>query len=394
MLTNSIRKYFGIKQIDKSWKKLTVKDLWQGHVLVDKKNVIQKLIYPVPTDDDFSYREVDYNISLSRELKIIGKKGKVQPLTAANLLKIKPEGKELSVEKTTCQLINHVNGLALFSEYKLKWRAAKDVIEFLKQYTVKPSPFFKKELDVFLNREKVVNQKPKQGDIFRVKLAGNQFAYGRVIANLAKFLTHDTGVVSKWELDWRGRSVFNEVLINQLLVDYFQLITDNPYLKYDDLKKKKRTPATCIIDLNVKHENYTIVDQVPVAANSFDLPMGIDTHYQYLPVCHIFKWGAGAVAFAPDKKVEQEKDLLVKKDLRYRNDFGNQSTEQYIRSCIKGKPDYAYLWNRGDLRYTEYSALRKQISKRLGFDINSFDYDAFAKKFGLMDRAAILAFTK
>ena len=58
MLTNSIRRHFGIKEIDKSWKIIEVKDLWKGHLLIDNANVIQKLIYPIK-GNDFSYREVD-----------------------------------------------------------------------------------------------------------------------------------------------------------------------------------------------------------------------------------------------------------------------------------------------------------------------------------------------
>jgi hypothetical protein len=393
MLTNSIRRHFGIKEIDKSWKRLEVKDLWQGHLLVDNANIVQKLIYPIK-ENEFSYREVDYEVELNSDFKILGKRGKVQPLTASTFLKIKPEGKSFNVDETTLKLINHSNGVQLLNEYDLNWTSEKEVLDFLNEKISNPSKFDKEDLNTYLNRKKQVNQKVKQGDIFRVKLAKGKFAYGRVIADLIKFMKYDTGIISKWEVDWRGRNIFNEMIVNQTLVDYYLIITDNPNLKYNDLKKYKTTSSVSISEWFIKHEAYIIVDNAEIDPSSFDLPMSIDTYYQYVPICHIFKWGGCVVTFDPDKKVEKQKGIIVKEDQNYYNGLDNKSTEYYINSCIQGKPNYAFLNNRGDLRYSECTDLKKIISKYLDFDINDNDYDSFANKYGFMDRQKILAFTK
>jgi len=388
-----MRRHFGIKEIDKSWKKLDVKDLWNGYLLIDNANVIQKLIYPV-TEGDFSYREVDYEIKLNSDFKIVGKRGKVQPLTASTFLKIKPEGKFFDVDKTTLKLINYSNGVQLFNEYDLTWTSEKDVLDFLNEKISTRNKFDKEELSTYLNRKKQVNQKVKQGDIFRVKLAKGKFAYGRIIADLIKFMQYDTGIVGKWEVDWKGRNIFNEMIVNQTLVDYFQIITDDPYLKYNDLKKHETTSSISISEWFVKHEAYIIVDNSEIDPSSFDLPMSIDTYYQHVPICHIFKWGGCVVTFDPDKKVEKQKGIIVKHDQNYYNGLDNKGTEQYINSCIQGKPNYAFLNNRGDLRYSECTDLKKIISKYVDFDITTNDYDSFANKYGFMDRQKILAFTK
>lgn len=393
MLTNIIRRHFGIKEINKSWKKLEVKDLWKGYLLIDKANVIQKLIYPAK-EGDFSYREIDYEVELNSDFKIIGKRGKIQSLTASTFLKIKPEGKSFDVDETTLKLINHCNGVQLLNEYDFSWTSEKEVLDFLNHKISNPSKFDKEELNTYLNRKKQVNQKVKQGDIFRVKLAKGNFAYGRVIADLIKFVKYDTGIVSKWEVDWRGRNIFNEMIANQTLVDYFQIITDDPYLKYKDLKKYQTTSSVSISEWLVKHEAYIIVDNSEIDPSSFDLPMSIDTYYQYVPICHIFKWGGCVVTFDPDKKVEKQKGIIVKNDQNYYNGLDNKSTEYYINSCLQGKPKYAFLNNRGDLRYRDCTDFKKILSKYLDFDINTNDYDSFANKYGFMDRQKILAFTK
>jgi hypothetical protein len=393
MLTNTIRRHFGIKEIDQTWQRLEVKGLLSGYLLVDTSNVIQKLIFPIK-DNYFSYREVDHEVELNSDLKIIGKRGKVHPLTAATFLKIKPEGKAFEVDQTTLKLINHCNGVQLLNEYDLNWGSAKQVLDFLNQRISTPNKFHQEELNTYLHRKKQVNQKAKQGDIFRVKLGKGKFGYGRVIADLIKFVKYDTGIVGKWEVDFRGRNIFNEIIVNQTLVDYFEIITDDPYLKYNDLKQYKTTSSVSISEWFVKHESYVIIDNCEIDPLSFDLPMTIDTYYQYVSICHIFKWGGCVVSFEPDQKVEKQKGIIVKNDLHYYNGLDNKSTEYYIKSCLQGRPNYAFLNNRGDLRYSECANLKKIISKYLDFDINSNDYDSFANKYGFMDRQKILAFTK
>lgn len=391
MLTNSIRRYFGIKEIDSSWRKLDVKGLWQGYLLADNDNVVQKLIYPVPKDS-FSYREVDYDVQLNKDLKIEGKRGKIHPLTAANFLKIKPSGKSFYVDERSLKLLNHSNDIPLFNEYDLHWNSENDVIEFLNRKISSQNKFFSQEIDGYLNKKRPVDQKFKQGDIFRVNLANERFAYGRIVADLKKFLTHDTGIVSEWKVDLRGRCIFNNIMSSDVLVDYFMVITKEPYLTYKDLKSYKTTSTVIITEGLIKYGTYIVVDHTSIDPSSFDLPMGLDTYFDYDPICHIFKWGGCVVTFKPDKKVEKLLGIGIKEDRTYYQGPYGRSVEHYIKSCIDGKPDYAFFV-RDDLRYSDYKKLREIISNYLDFDLSSNDYDSFAAKYGFMDRNKLLSFT-
>lgn len=392
MLTNPIRRHFGIKEIDDNWKKLDVKDLLRGHVLVDNDNVIQKLIHPV-IKGEFAYREVDHTVQLNDDLKIVGKRGKLQPLTAANFWKIKPDGKYFNVDEKSLQLVNHANGIQIFDEYDLNWETPADALGFLNRKIIKEDKFFSEELDLYLNRSKQVNQKIRQGDIFRVRLTNDKFAYGRVIADLANFLKNDTGIVSEWNVDFRGRSIFNEILVKNILVDFFAVISDSPYSMYKDLKEHQTTPTVVTTDRVVKHEACMIVDHAEVDPSSFDMPMELDTYYERKPICHIFKWGGCVVTFKAEKKIEALKDRVIKKEPAFYSGPSCRSVEYYINSCIGQNPDYAFFRNRGDLRHADYKELRAIISKHLDFDLNTNNYDAFANKYGFMDRAKFLSFT-
>jgi hypothetical protein len=391
MLTNAIRRHFGIKEIDSSWRKLEVKDLWQGYLLVDKDNVVQKLIYPAPKDS-FSYREVDYILQLNKDFKIEGKRGKIHPLTAATFLKIKPDGKSFYVDERSLKLLNHSNDIPLFNEYDLDWNSENDAIEFLNRKISSQDEFFSKEIDKYLNTQRRVNQEFRQGDIFRVKLAKERFAYGRIVADLKKFLTHDTGIVSEWKVDLRGRCIFNSMMSSDVLIDYFMVITKEPYLTYNDLKNYKITSTVIITEGLIKYGAYTVVDHTAIDPSSFDLPMGLDTYFDYDPVCHIFKWGGCVVTFKPDKKVEKLMGIGIKDDRTYYRGPYGRSAEHYIKSCIDGTPDHAFF-ARDDLRNPDYKKLKEIISDYLDFDLSSNDYDGFAAKYGFMDRNKLLSFT-
>ena len=64
--------------------------------------------------------------------------------------------------------------------------------------------------------------------------------------------------------------------------------------------------------------------------------MGLDTYFDYNPVCHIFKWGGGVVTFKPDKKVEKLIGICIKDDRTYYRGPYGRSADHYIKSCIDG----------------------------------------------------------
>ena len=81
MLTNSIREHYQIKPIKPDWKEFELKNSYGSKVLIDNKNVLQKFIMDNSDKDSISYREIDYNIQLTSDFKIIGKTGKSKGLS-------------------------------------------------------------------------------------------------------------------------------------------------------------------------------------------------------------------------------------------------------------------------------------------------------------------------
>lgn len=395
MLTNELRKFYGIKLLDEAWKKLPVKGMKGTYVLVDDENVIQKFILP-KSGQYLHYREVDYCIQLSADNKVIGKKGKVQPLSYAVIDRIKPANKYFDVTDSSLLLQNSDNGISLFDIGNHVWGSVEKILIFLKRVAEKPTQFEKEEIDAFLNRPKRIPQKVVQGAIFRVKIGQNRFVYGRIIADLTKFLRVDMGIVSEWKVDFRGLNILGSGMWPQILVDFFLLVTDNPYLTNEDLKMYGTTPSLIQSEERILQGGYRLVDQCEIQTASFDIPMAIDTFYHFTPVCHIFKWGAAVVTFKANKALLGEISLcnpVSYSSIHSKKAKPYQSLEGFISTTINGDTDYSYITDRGDLREPLLKQAREIIIENLGFDINSGDYNGFAKKYGFMTKEEILAFS-
>lgn len=122
--------------------------------------------------------------------------------------------------------------------------------------------------------------------------------------------------------------------------------------------------------------------------------MDWETYYQYKPISHIFKWGTGIKTFEPVKRLEKLIELTY--PMNY-NPINLRITEQldgFLTSCLSGTPNFKYVSSNGDLREPLFSEVREIISKKINFNIDAHDYDAFAKQFGFMTKEEILTFTQ
>lgn len=394
MLTNSIRKHYQIKPILPDWKEFELKNGYGSKVLIDKKNVLQKFIMDNSDKDSISYREIDYNIQLTDNFKIITKTGKTKGLSYSVLEKIKPANKYFAVSSASIDLYNFDNGVNVLFDYDLQLRSAEDVLKYIENRAKGLSVFEKEEYERYTSDKRTKRQAIKAGDIFRIRLNNRQFAYGRIIFDLNKFRTYKPAFVSKLNVGFRNTLLFDKALMTPALIDLYLLKTDDPYLKTGDLGSIKTTPSLIKNSELIKNNTFKIIGNSELDLSSFDIPMDWETYYQYKPISHIFKWGAGIVTFPPVNRLEKLKELTY--PLNY-NPIHLRTTEEldgFLISCLSGTPNFKYVSSNGDLREPLFSEVRKIISKNINFDIEKNDYDKFAKQFGFMTKDEILAFTQ
>jgi len=394
MLTNNIREHYQIKPIKSDWKELELKNGYGSKVLIDKKNVLQKFIMDNSDKDSISYREIDYNVQLTSDFRIIGKTGKSKGLSYSVLEKIKPANKYFSVSSNSIDLYNFDNDINVLFDYNLKLKSVKDVIKYIEKRIENTTDFEKEEFIKYINSKRQKKQPIKSGDIFRIKLNNHQFAYGRVIFDLDKFRNYKPAFVSELNVGFRNSLIFDKVLMAPSLIDLYLLKTDNPYLKPTDLKSLSTTPSLIKNSELIKSNTFQVIGNLPIDISSFDVPMAWDTFYQYKPISHIFKWGAGIKTFEPVKRLEKLTELTYPINYKPINLRTIEELDGFLNSCLLGEPNFKYVSSNGDLREPLFSEVRKIISKNIKFDVDKNDYDKFAKQFGFMTKAEILAFTQ
>jgi hypothetical protein len=396
MLTNSIREHYQIKPIKPGWKGLEIKNYAGSKVLIDKNNVLQKLIIDNSDKGKISYREIDYHIQLTKDYKIITKTGKIKGLSYSALENTKPANKYFLVSSNDIGLYNFDADINILFDYNLEFKSASDVIRYIEKRIKNRTPFEKEEFKIYTGNKRQKRQPVKAGDIFRIKLNNRQFAYGRVLFDLAKFRKYTPSFAPEINDGFRASLIFDQALMIPCLIDIYLLKTDNPYLKPGDFTSIKTTPSLISNSQFIKGNTFKIIGRTQLDFSSFDIPMSWATHYHYKPIFHIFNWGAGIKTFAPVKRLEKLTELTYPLNYKPIHFGGNliEAWDAFLTSCISGKPNFKYISGWGDLREPLFSEVRKIISKRIKFDIDKNEYDEFARKFGFMTKKEILAFSQ
>ena len=394
MLTNNIREHYQIKPIKPEWKEHELKNGYGSKVLIDKENVLQKFIMGNSDKGNISYREIDYNVQLTSDFKIISKTGKSKGLSYSALEKIKPANRYFRISSNTIDLYNYDNNINILFDYNLSLKGAKDVIEYLEKRIKNTNQFEKEEFEKYISTKKQKRQVIKSGDIFRIKLCNHQFAYGRVIFDLDKFRNYKPAFVSELNVGFRDSLIFDKVLMTPSLIDLYLLKTDNPYLEPKDFDALKTTPSLIKNSELIKNNTFQIIGNTPIDISSFDIPMDWETYYQYKPISQIFKWGAGIKTFEPVERLEKLTELTYPMNYNPINLGAIEEFDGFITSCLSGTPNFKYVSSNGDLREPLFSEVREIISKKMNFNIDTNEYDKFAKEFGFMTKAEILTFTQ
>ena len=394
MLTNSIREHYQIKPIKSDWKEYELKNGYGSKVLIDKENILQKFIMDNSDKGNISYREIDYNVQLTSDFKIISKTGKSKGLSYSALEKIKPANKYLRISSNSIDLYNYDNNINILRDYNLSFKAAKNVIEYLEKRIKNTNIFEKEEFEKYISTKKQKRQIIKSGDIFRIKLCNRQFAYGRVIFDLDKFRNYKPAFISELNVGFRDSLIFDKVLVTPSLIDFYLFKTDNPYLNPKDFDALKTTPSIIKNSELIKNNTFQIIGNTAIDLSSFDIPMDWETYYQYKPISHLFKWGAGIKTFEPVKRLEKLTELTYPMNYNPINLGAVEEFDGFLTSCLSGTPNFKYVSSNGDLREPLFSEVREIISKNINFNIDKNEYDKFANQFGFMTKAEILTFTQ
>jgi|GEM_PF-5445374 len=391
MLNNALRSKIGLKPILASWRVLNVEGI-RDTLYVSEENVIEKAIWV--DEKKGTYNEIELNIRLNDEGRVILKTGKTRKMSASYYYSHNPKGIVVKVGREYIRIVNEANKRVLVNEYDPNFASLTEVFAFLDEYLDDTDAYMKEHLDLFKHAKKTTRLKIRSGDIFRVPLKGKKFAYGRVISPLRQIIQKEVPIYGSRLGDsmFKIQSVFDpDPFSIPLWVNFYVLKTDNPFMTAEDLTEYAVSSSIVIGDFHLRHSEYKIIGHTNIDLEDLDVPMRFQTKYYLMPLGHYFSWGAGAVRMAVSEELEE---LWQKNIAEHSHDPDKKTTvyhmiELLLDSSKEGKPQFLCLCEPEDLRDVRLEGLRKKVFELLDLE-EGIGYDDFARKYGFITKREIV----
>lgn len=355
-LTNEQRICMGIEPIDPAWDIVDLPNTTIGYTASRKVtlyfdgNVIRKEIL---TDDGFYYETTLHDETSDNRTMLCPKtnKGKPRKLTVSNLEKNTPQGVYflysegyITIANFTTQQTYYYSrfaGLAPMSE--------NDVQKFLEQWILETDDAELERINAFANAKRK-HCKFKEGDFFRYKIDRTHYGYGRILLDMERMRK-------------RGEKFWDILMGKPLVVSVYHIITDDPNVGIQELKKLKSCPSQHIFDNVFFYGEYEIIgfEELP---DDVDYPImygrsisAIDRNKIIFQRGHLYK------------EIPLEDNHLAEDNFRNGGvGWGLKANKNILMECIKENSNTPY-WNLKtcchDLRNPKFANEQAQILKQM-----------------------------
>lgn len=383
---NTTRDFFGLAPLLPEWEKVNLEEYF---VFFDG-DTIKKIIYY--NNVSHRYSEIDTFVETENRTWILpsAKNGKKHPLTGQKLMQKKHNGMFFRVELSSAKICleNRHNNLMI----DIPLPKDIDSLEKLEKHIpilVQTAPNHWKETVDTIKACPRKSIRYKNGDVFRVALDWNTFAFGVIIGKFSEY--------RKWGIIPEDHP-FTHIMTVPIVVRLFDFLTDNPNPKLETLEKIELQAPVIVMDDTVLRNTHPVVMHKDLQESDIIFPMFYDIMYLssdlssnskgYLirdndHLQHLISlgcrprlslaWGFGRVT----KTTEDLKSNLPPID-DYQNTSNTGIGMLYVRN-VNGKPYRAYS------DFSKYPA-RETVFKYFGIDPEiSFDefnmlYGGYTKK--------------
>jgi hypothetical protein len=255
-LSNSQRKYFGLKAIHNHWDRISLSDYVAVYF---NKNQIEKVLNYSFGNSEIGYFEYDTNIAtLDRKILIpLTSRGKDQKLTIPRLLKIRGNGISFSATFVGggIHVFDNKRNIYLVQSYfeDGPFKNYADIDLWIDNY-IKESPenYFEWLKGELAKKRKI--QKVREGDIIAFKIARYEYGFARVL-----FIMN---------------SLKNEYIHpRSLTVGTYSYVSGTLDVDIDELIKQDLLPSIYIFDNDVYYSEMLIIGNRNKSARELDFPL-------------------------------------------------------------------------------------------------------------------------
>lgn len=406
-LTNEERRYLGLSALSPDWDTVVFfskTNLWHSRLTAFfQGNTIVKVISEtkrVLEDGSANYENyTEYDTQLDtidrKQLLPLTARGKPKSLSVANIKAVLPFGCSFHI------VYDSGKDAQLFlcnpranKDFPIgEWDAVAaiktdaDFHAFMNTYIATCRDDYFEKLQAFKDAKKVTI-KYKPGDIFRMELDRTHYCYG-IITGTVKKLTAMPELPERHSL--------RQLMMVPILVRPYQLITDDPNLTADTLRRVPLGRVIIAGDNNIIWGNHTIVDHKPLEADDLEFNFVCTKILSHSPHSTLFtqdmfmhnklippqeyslyiEWGFAQTSLRYDQLSEKLKSFL----LDYRSPHDGVSISIDPRFAVPDEKCRQWHSHRMNLLNPENKEMLDEIFVCLGLHPGT-TFDQFAEKFG------------
>ena len=415
-LTNEERRYLGLSELSPDWDALVYcskTNLWYTRVTAFfDGNTIVKVISEnkrVLDDGTANYEGyVEYDTKLDtierRQLLPLTTRGKPKPLSASNINAVTPFGCSFAIGYESGKDTHlRLNNPRANKEFPIgEWdaiaaiRSETDFHAFMNTYITTCHDDYFSKLQAFKSAKKgTIKYKP--GDIFRMELDRTRYCYG-IITGTIKQLKAMPDLPEKHSL--------RQLMMVPIMVRPYQLITDDPNLKSNELRHVPLGRVQIAGDNDIIWGTHTIVDHKTLTPDDLEFNFVCtkvisNSHHNTLFTQDMFmrdglipqqeytlyiEWGVAQTTLRYDQLSDKLKSFLTD----YSSPHGGVSMSIDPHSAVPDEKRRQYYSYRKNLLNPENREMLSEIFTCLGLNTDT-TFDQFAEKFGGLTRQEIVS---
>jgi hypothetical protein len=369
-LTNEQRKYLGLMPVESTWEKVKLNDMY----LYFDGNTIRKKISA--TENTYFEKELEEKTAENRTVLLPKtSKGKPKKLNFTATQSFSSFGVYFSFSVNHVTISNFTTQTTYHSENLEEKGGLEALQKWLSKWIDETTEKDLEEIEVFKNAERK-RCKYKEGDFFAFKIDRRNYAFGRILIDVAKRVKTDRLKDSK-------SYGLTHLMGKALIVKVYHKISNTLDVNLDQLSKSLALPSQAVMDNQFFYGEKKIIGHKPLELSEYDLLISYsksissdDKNTVYLQYGFIYKEN-NIAKFDKYLKMEDKSLYTGYNENPYRNEsIGYGLDTEKLKDCIAGQSNKPY-WESNHLYDIKYD-LRNPINidiKREIFDFFGLDAD-------------------
>ena len=275
-LTNASRYYYGLKEINSAWDKVTkystTHSLYKRTEIYFNGDIVEKVIYEEQDKGGWYYQETDMNVRTEERSLVYPKtnRGRKQPLTPTHLLTPTYMEEQLHVK-----ICDPPDSFSVWSYNNRndqylplppgKVRNNRDFQEYTKHYINDLPEDYDDTITMFHKKNRNTVSIPA-GAVFRVHLTPKTYTYGLILGRVRDML--------KWK-EIPDEHPLQACMAQPILYRQYDIVTENRNMTPDELRGIPLRPVDCAQDNEILWETYPIIGHIKLQESDIDLGFGI-----------------------------------------------------------------------------------------------------------------------